>query len=66
MMDDIAARSHPIRFLDVVGCDRENWSTIDGPGGDDTFFASLAAGRFRRIGHADNIKHGVGLPAFGF
>jgi len=50
MMDDIAARSHPIRFLDVVGCDRENWSTINGPEEMMRSLLRLLRAGFRRLG----------------
>ena len=66
-MDDIAARPHTIGLFDIIGCDPEHRPTIYGSGGEDAFVAALAAGAFgRRFGHADNIKHGFRLLAFGF
>ena len=59
-MDDVAPRPHASRLLDVVGRDRENRPTVDGAGGDETFFAALAGDRFLGFGHANNIKHDLG------
>src|ERR1035437_10859962 len=65
-MDDIAPCAHSTGLLDVVGRDRENRATIHGSGGDDPFFASLAAGSFAgRLGHGTIVKHGFRLSASG-
>ena len=66
-MDDVAPRPHAAGFLDVVGGHRENRAAIDGAGGDEAFFALLAAARFAGddLGMQNNIKHGVRLQASG-
>jgi hypothetical protein len=63
-MDDVASCANPSGFLDVVGRDPENGTTIYGFGGDDALFGSLAAVSLSgRFGHADNIKQGSGHQA---
>jgi hypothetical protein len=66
MVDDVSARPHAAGLLDVVGGDRKNRTPVYGLGGEDALFASRAESGFAgRFGHADNIKHGFRLPAFG-
>jgi hypothetical protein len=42
----------------MIGGHRKNWTSINGSGGQDAFFAG--GGLIGRLGHENNIKHGAG------